>query len=181
MRLTALAASLFAITLSTATPSYAEHHQHHSTVDTTTAAAHTTLTVVNAWSRELPPSAPVGAAFMTIDNPSDQADRLLSAHSSIADITELHAHIHEGDVMRMVKVDGIDVPAHDSLTLKPGGYHVMLIDLKKPLVAGEQLPLTLQFEHAGQVDITVNIKSSDAGTAAEHTGQAMDHSTHDAH
>ena len=80
--------------------------------------------------------------------------------------------------MRMVKVDGIDVPAHDTLTLEPGGYHVMLIDLKKPLVSDEQLPLTLQFEHAGQVDITVEIKSSDAGTSAEHDDHAMDHSHH---
>ena len=178
MRLTALAASLFAITLTTAAPSYAEHHQHHSSADTATAVARTTLTVINAWSRELPPTAPVGAAFLTINNPSDQPDRLISATSSIADVTELHAHIHEGDVMRMVKVDGIDVPAHDTLTLEPGGYHVMLIDLKKPLVSGEQLPLTLKFEHAGQVDITVEIKSSDAGTSAEHDDHAMDHSHH---
>lgn len=180
MRLTALAASVLTFTFVAAPLAYAEH-QHHSTTNTTAAAQHTALNVNNAWSRELPPTAPVGAAFLTIDNPSDQPDRLISAASSIADVTELHAHIHDGDVMRMVKVDGIDVPAHDTLTLEPGGYHVMLIDLKKPLVAGEQLPLSLQFEHAGQVDITVEIKSSDAGTSAEHDDHAMDHSDHGNH
>lgn len=174
MRLTALAASLFALTISAASPSYAEQEHQHAVP--AVEAAHSTIKVSTAWSRELPPTAPVGAAFMSIENHSDQPDRLISADSSIADITELHAHMHEGDVMRMVKVEAIDVPAHGQLTLEPGGYHIMLIDLKKPLVAGEQLPLTLQFEHAGQVDVIVDIKSSDAGTSAEH--HEMDHSAH---
>ena len=174
MRFTALVASLFALTIAAATPSYAEQENH--SAEHTAAAHHSDIQITTAWSRELPPTAPVGAAFMNVENHSDQADRLMSADSSIAEITELHAHIHEGDVMRMVKVDAIDVPAHGSLTLEPGGYHIMLIDLKKPLVAGEQLPLTLQFEHAGQVDVTVDIKSSDAGTSAEQ--HEMDHADH---
>ena len=174
MRFTALAASLFALTIAAATPSHAEQENH--LAEHTAAAHHSDIQITTAWSRELPPTAPVGAAFMKVENHSDQADRLMSADSSIAEITELHAHIHEGDVMRMVKVDAIDVPAHGSLTLEPGGYHIMLIDLKKPLVAGEQLPLTLQFEHAGQVDVTVDIKSSDAGTSAE--PHEMDHADH---
>lgn len=172
MRFTALTAALFALTIGAAAPSYAEQP-----VTASSSAAEQLLSsiqVTQAWSRELPPTAPVGAAFLQIENHSENADRLISANSSIAEVTELHAHIHEGDVMRMVKVDNIDVPAHGNLTLEPGGYHIMLIDLKKPLVAGEQLPLTLQFEQAGQMDITVDILSSDAGTAAEH----MDHSNH---
>lgn len=171
MRLTALTASLLAATLTCALPVYAEYH-HHSTVHSAATAQHTTLQVNNAWSRELPQSAPVGAAFMTIVNPSDQADRLISAHSTIAKVTELHAHIHENDVMRMVKVNTVDIPAHDQLVLAPGGYHIMLIDLQRPLLAGEQLPLTLEFENAGTLDITVDIKSSDAGTAADHDDHA---------
>ncbi len=173
MRLTALAASLFALTLSAAAPTYAQQHEHTMAA---TQEQHASIVVTAPWSRELPPTAPVGAAFMSIENHSDQPDRLLSANSSIADITELHAHIHEGDVMRMVKVEAIDVPAHGQVTLQPGGYHIMLIDLKNPLVAGEQLPLTLQFEHAGQIDITVDIRSSDAGTSVEQP--AMDHAHH---
>ncbi len=81
--------------------------------------------------------------------------------------------------MRMVKVDGIDIPAHSDLTLEPGGYHIMLINLHKPLVAGQSLPLTLHFERAGQVDVTVQIKSSDAGTSA--AAPEMDHSQHNQH
>ncbi|MCK9535584.1 MAG: copper chaperone PCu(A)C [Pseudomonas sp.] len=177
MRLTALTASLFALSITAALPSYAEQEHQHATHSTE--ASHNTLNVHTAWSRELPPTAPVGAAFMSIDNPSDQADRLLGASSSIAAISELHAHIHQGDVMRMVKVDAIDVPAQGTLILEPGGYHIMLIDLKKPLIAGEQLPLTLQFEHAGKVDVIVDIKSSDAGTSA--ASPAMDHSEHSNH
>jgi|SRR5699024_4994531 len=172
MRFTALTAALLAFTLGTAASSYAEQP-----VTASSSAAEqqqSNLQITQAWSRELPPTAPVGAAFLQIDNHSENADRLISANSPTAEVTELHAHIHEGDVMRMVKVDSIDVPGHGQLILEPSGYHIMLIDLKKPLVAGEQLPLTLQFEQAGQMDITVDILSSDAGTAAEH----MDHSNH---
>ncbi|QEY58702.1 copper chaperone PCu(A)C [Pseudomonas sp. C27(2019)] len=174
MRFAALTASFFALTMTAALPVYAE--SEHQPVTQSVETQQAGIKVVTAWSRELPPTAPVGAAFMHIENHSDLADRLISAESSIAHVTELHAHIHEGDVMRMVKVDTIDVPAHGQLTLEPGGYHVMLIDLKKPLIAGETLPLTLQFEHAGQMDITVNIKSSDAGTSVEQ--HEMDHSAH---
>lgn len=174
MRFAALTASFFALSIAAALPVYAENE--HQPVIPSAESQHAEIQVTTAWSRELPPSAPVGAAFMTIDNHSDQADRLIGAQSLIAEVTELHAHIHAGDVMRMVKVDAVDIPAHGQLTLEPGGYHVMLINLNKPLVAGETLPLTLQFEHAGQMDITVNIKSSDAGTSAEEP--EMDHSAH---
>lgn len=174
MRLAALTASFFALSITAGLPAFAESEYLPATQSTESQQAR--IKVITAWSRELPPTAPVGAAFMHIENHSEQADRLISAESSIAEVTELHAHIHEGDVMRMVKVDTIDVPAHGQLTLEPGGYHVMLIDLKKPLVAGETLPLTLQFEHAGAMNITVNIKSSDAGTSVEQP--EMDHSAH---
>jgi len=174
MRFAALTASIFALSMTAALPVYAA--SEHQPTAQSAEVQQANIKVTTAWSRELPPTAPVGAAFMTIDNHNAQADRLISASSSIAEVTELHAHIHEGDVMRMVRVDAIDVPAHGQLILEPGGYHVMLINLKKPLVAGEALPLTLQFEHAGQMDITVNIKSSDAGTSAQQS--EMDHSAH---
>lgn len=174
MRFAALTASVFALSITAALPAYAE--SEHQPAAQNAAIQHVNIKVTTAWSRELPPNAPVGAVFMTIDNHSDQLDRLISAESSIAEVTELHAHIHVGDVMRMAKVDSIDVPAHGQRTLEPGGYHVMLINLNKPLVAGETLPLTLQFEHAGQMELTVNIKSSDAGTSAEQP--EMDHSAH---
>ncbi len=178
MRLAALTASMFALTLGVATVVSAQQHEmdHQHSAHVT---EQTTLVVKSAWSRELPPSATVGAAFLSLSNHTDQADRLLSAESSIAEVTELHAHEHEGDVMRMVKVDSIEIPAHSDLTLEPGGYHIMLIDLHKPLVAGQTLPLTLHFEHAGQVDVTVQIKSSDAGTSA--AAPEMDHSQHNQH
>lgn len=179
MRFTALTAGLFALTFGSVIPAYAEQQEHEHQHPAAAQSMPAALVVDGAWSRELPPNAPVGAAFFTVRNHSDKADRLLSAQSSIAEITELHAHLHEGDVMRMVKVDTIDIPAHSDMTLEPGGYHVMLINLHKPLVAGEQLPLTLHFENAGQVDVTVQIKSSDAGTSA--ATSEMDHSEHSNH
>ena len=177
MRFTALTAALLALTINAAAPSYAEQPAEPNS--SVSEQQQSSLQITKAWSRELPPTALVGAAFLQIENHSEYADRLISAKSSIAEVTELHAHIHEGDVMRMVKVDSIDVPAHGQLTLEPGGYHIMLIDLKQPLVAGEQLLLTLQFEQAGQMDISVDILSSDAGTSAEHADHdTMDHSSH---
>ena len=173
MRFIALTASLLALSIGAAVPAYAQ--QDTQVALQVTEQQHPAIQVVEAWSRELPPNAPVGAAFMSIENHSDTPDRLISAESPVAEVTELHAHIHEGDVMRMVKVDSIDVPMNGRLTLEPGGYHIMLIDLKKPLVAGENLPLSLQFEHAGQMDVIVDIRSSDAGTTAEHSEHTMDH------
>src|SRR5690554_3948065 len=130
MRLTALTAVLFALTINAAAPSYAEQPAQPIR---SASEQQPSLNITKAWSRELPPTAPVGAAFLQIENHSEDADRLISANSSVAEVTELHAHIHEGDVMRMVKVDSIDVPSNGQLILEPGGYHIMLIDLKKPL------------------------------------------------
>ncbi|MDY7218959.1 copper chaperone PCu(A)C [Denitrificimonas sp. JX-1] len=168
MRLTALAFSIFALTFAATIPTYATDHTEHARNEKKNQAQqYTALHVDAAWSRELPPTAAVGAAFLTISNPTDQADRLIRAYSPIAAVTELHAHIHQDNIMRMVKVDNIEVPANTQLILVPGGYHIMLIDLKQPLVAGEQLPLTLEFEHAGEIELIVSIKSSAAGTSAE--------------
>lgn len=179
MRFTALAASVFAFTLTTATVTYAEQTPHKPASTAGQQAVQTTMTVENAWSRELPPNAPVGAVFLSLLNHSDEADRLLSAESSIAEVTELHAHVHQDDMMRMVKVDAIDIAAHAELTLQPGGNHIMLINLREPLVAGNELPLTLNFENAGTVDLMVPIKTSDAGTSAQQDNQ--DHSTQSHH
>ena len=75
-----------------------------------------------------------------------------------AKVAELHASDTSNGVMTMRKVDAMDIPANGELTLKPGGYHVMLIGLNRPLVAGEKLPIKLKFEKAGEVTIDAKIK-----------------------
>jgi len=134
------------------------------------AATIASIGIEQPWSRALPPTAHTGATFVSIYNQGN-ADRLLGAYSPVAEKTELHNHIHQDGLMKMVEVESIDVPANGRLDLKPGSFHVMLIGLKQPLNEGEHFPIRLDFEQAGSVDLEVIVKNMNAGTAAEH----MDH------
>ncbi|MDX2307639.1 MAG: copper chaperone PCu(A)C [Hyphomicrobium sp.] len=120
--------------------------------------AATDIEVRHPWARATPGGTSVGAAFLEIASKSKSDDKLIGANSPIAGKVEIHAHEHADGVMRMRKVDGLDVPAGASVVLKPAGYHVMLFDLKKPLVEGELLPLTLVFEKSGAVTIDATIE-----------------------
>lgn len=114
------------------------------------------MTISHSWARATAPSASNGAVFSTIANASTSADELTSASVAvaIADHTELHAHTKGADgVMRMAPVTAIAVPAGGSAVLKPGGFHIMLLGLKKPLIEGQQIALTLTFTHAGTVQV----------------------------
>jgi hypothetical protein len=94
-------------------------------------------------------------AFMTITSPV--AGRLVSASSPVAGVTEIHEMTMDGQVMRMRAVDGLDLPAGRAVQLKPGGYHVMLMELKQPLKAGETVPITLVIERAGGAKESVRV------------------------
>lgn len=99
----------------------------------------------------------VGVGYLKLSN-QGAADRLLSATSPAAASVEMHSMAMEGDVMKMRQVDAIELPAGQTVELKPGGYHLMLMGLKAPLKAGDKLPLTLRFEKAGEVVVTVNVE-----------------------
>jgi copper(I)-binding protein len=94
-------------------------------------------------------------AFMTITSPV--AGRLVSASSPVAGVTEIHEMTMDGQVMRMRAVDGLDLPAGRAVQLKPGGYHVMLMELRQPLKAGETVPITLVIERAGGAKESVRV------------------------
>ena len=98
---------------------------------------------------------------MTIMN-HGAADRLISAAAPISAKTELHTHINDNGVMRMRKIPAIDLPAGETVTLKPGGLHVMFMGLKAPLQEGGSFPLTLTFEKAGTVTVQVSVKKAGA-------------------
>ena len=104
-----------------------------------------------------------GGAFMTLRNGGDQADRLVSATSPAARTVELHTTVRDGDVMRMRPVDAIEVPGHGTVALQPGGLHVMLIGLDRPLAQGEHVPLTLRFERAGDLAVELAVRAAGAG------------------
>lgn len=131
------------------------------------------LRIDHPWSRALPPNAPAGAAYFVIHNNGTDTDSLVSASSPIAEKAELHTHVMLGEVMKMQQVDSVAVPAGGEATFAPGGNHVMLFGLKKPLVAGESFPLTLVFQNAGAVDVEVKIEQDAPAPSASHMD--MDH------
>jgi periplasmic copper chaperone A len=124
------------------------------------------LRVSNPFARATPPGAKVAGAFMTIKNVGPDADRLISASSPAAGQVEIHQMAMDGGMMKMRAVKGIDLKAGATVELKPGGYHVMLEDLKQPLKQGEQIPVQLTFEKAGVVEVMVHVE---AMGAAAHT------------
>ncbi len=99
----------------------------------------------------------VAGGYLKLTN-KGAADRLLSARSPVADAAEIHSMTMDGDVMKMRQVDAIELPTGQTVELKPGGYHLMLMGLKAPLKVGDQIPLTLKFEKAGEVVVTVKVE-----------------------
>ncbi|MEZ5856750.1 MAG: copper chaperone PCu(A)C [Hyphomicrobiaceae bacterium] len=108
------------------------------------------VTVTSPWARATPGGVKVGGAFLTITG-HGHADTLIRARSPRATSVELHTHLHDAGVMRMRRVDEIPIPASGNVKMQPGGYHIMLIDLKKPLTEGETIPLILEFKRSGRL------------------------------
>ena len=102
------------------------------------------------WTRATAPGAKVAGGYMTIRN-AGAADKLVSASSPAAARVELHVHINDNGVMKMREVPGYDVPAKGSFELKPGGAHLMFLDLKRPFKEGDKVPVKFKFEKAGEV------------------------------
>jgi copper(I)-binding protein len=106
-----------------------------------------------------------GGAFLSVDNTGAMPDRLLRASTELATSVEIHTHIKDGDIMRMRKVEAVDLPAGKKIVFEPGGYHIMLLGLKKKLVEGERFALILEFEKAGKITVDVAIDKPGAGAA----------------
>ena len=120
------------------------------------------LVILEAWSRATPVA--TGAAYITVRNDGAAADRLIGASAAIAKMVDLHTTQKENGVMQMRAVDGIDIPPHATVTLKPGEFHIMLMGLAHPLKAGESFPLALTFAKAGAVTVTVMVKAAGASS-----------------
>jgi copper(I)-binding protein len=145
------------------------------------AAAHSVkvgqLELTDLWTRATPPRAPAAGGFLTITNFGDEPDRLIAVASPAAEIGEVHEMKVEDGIMTMRPLDaGLEIPAHGTVTLAPGGFHIMLIDLKTPLVEGEETPVTLEFEKAGTIDTFLHVEGFGAkgpGGMARGEGQAQ--------
>lgn len=136
----------------------------------TAAAQGGRIEVGQAWARATAAGQAAGGGFLKLKNAGAGADRLLSASAPVAERVELHTMAMEGDVMRMRQVDAIALPAGQTVELKPGGLHLMFMGLKQPLQAGSSFPLTLKFEQAGDVAVTVMVEAATAMPAAGHGG-----------
>jgi hypothetical protein len=123
------------------------------------AAGKPAIQAQDPWMRATPPGARVAGGFVTLVNPGDQADRLLRVESPAAARVELHETVAEGGVMRMRALpDGLAVPAHGQVALKPGSYHLMFIQPQRALEPGMQVPATLVFERAGAVPVVFSVR-----------------------
>jgi hypothetical protein len=107
--------------------------------------------IENPWVRATAPGAKLAAGYMVIRNQAAASDRLLGAASPAAARVEMHVTVRDGDIMRMREVKELRVPAQGSLELKPGGAHLMFVDIRHPYREGEKVPVTLRFARAGEV------------------------------
>ena len=124
----------------------------------TAATAHSyklgALEIGHPWARATPPTAPTAGAFLTIKNTGPTADRLVSISSPAASTIQVHETKMEGNVMRMRERDGgLEIAPGATVTLAPGNLHLMMMGLKEPFKQGDKVPITLEFEKAGRIDV----------------------------
>jgi len=118
------------------------------------------LTVTDVWGRPSPSAAPNAAFYLIIENNGGE-DRLVSADSPACGTAELHEMYDKGDgVMGMRPLQGIEIPAGGSVTLGPGGLHVMCIGRLADFTPGDHVPLTLEFQNAGTIKVNATIRES---------------------
>ncbi|WP_434622147.1 copper chaperone PCu(A)C [Azospirillum sp. B2RO_4] len=118
------------------------------------------IEIGHPWARATAPSAPNGGAYLSLTNTGSTEDRLVSASTPAAEKAELHTHLNENGVMKMREVPAIPVAPGEQVKLAPGGLHIMLLGLKKPLEKGARIPMTLHFEKAGTVDVEIAVEAA---------------------
>ncbi len=117
------------------------------------------LVITQAWSRATPGGAKVGGGYLTIQNKGSAADRLIGGSADVADKVQVHEMATTNGVMTMRPLDkGLSIEPGKTVKLAPGGYHLMLLDLKSPLKQGDKVPVTLEFEKAGKVKLTFDVQ-----------------------
>ena len=132
------------------------------------------LDIVDPWSRATPKGATVAGGYMKIKNTGSTPDRLIGGSSEVATKFEVHEMKMENGVAKMRPIkDGLEIKPGETVELKPGSFHIMLVDLKKPLTAGDHIKATLVFEKAGKVNVEYDVLAMGAEPAHDMPGMKM--------
>lgn len=122
------------------------------------------IVVRDAWSRATPGGAKVGAGYFVVENAGTTPDRLLGAEVEVAGRAEIHQTSESGGVSRMQPVESLAAAPGSRIEFRPNGYHLMLVDLKRPLAQGERFRGSLVFEQAGRVPVEFEVRGIGAGS-----------------
>jgi copper(I)-binding protein len=134
------------------------------------------LEIKHPWARATPKGAAVGGGYMTITNKGTAPDRLIGGVSLAAGKLEIHEMKMENGIMKMRPLaHGLEIKPGQSVELKPGSYHVMMMGLKQPFVKGKSVKATLAFEKAGEVEMEFAVESMGATSPMDHGGMKMQH------
>lgn len=132
------------------------------------------LHIVHPYARPTAPSQPTGAAYLTIENNGNAADKLVAVSAPIAKSVEIHTMAMDGNVMTMREVPSIELKPATKIAMRPGqGYHLMLFGLHQQLKTGDTFPMTLTFEKAGKTNVTVSVGNTESAKEG-----AMPHMQH---
>src|SRR5947208_9282849 len=139
------------------------------------------LVITQAWSRATPGGAKIAGGYLTIENKGSAPDRLIGGTGEVAGKIEVHEMSMKDGVMTMRFLDkGLAIEPGKTVKLAPGGYHLMMLDLKSPLKQGDKVPVTLEFETAGKVTLSLDVQGvgaqAPAGAASAGGHTMPDHS-----
>jgi copper(I)-binding protein len=133
------------------------------------------LVITQAWSRATPNGAKIAGGYLTIENKGAAPDRLVGGSGAIAGKVEVHEMAMKDGVMTMRPLDkGLPIEPGKTVKLAPGGYHLMMFDLKGPLKQGDKVPVTLEFEKAGKVALSLDVQAVGAQAPADGAGGHME-------
>src|SRR3954468_8009637 len=133
------------------------------------------LVISQAWSRATPGGAKIAGGYLTIENKGTAPDKLIGGSGDIAGKVEVHEMATKNGVMTMRPLEkGLTIEPGKTVKLAPGGYHLMMFDLKGPLKQGDKVPVTLEFEKAGKVTVSLDVQGVGAQAPADHSGGHME-------
>jgi periplasmic copper chaperone A len=145
-------------------------HGHGAAAPAADAGGAGDIELTGGWARAMLPGQPTGGAYVTITNKGAEADRLVGASSPAAGKVEVHTMTVVNDVMTMRPAEGgLEIPAGGAVELKPGGFHLMFMQVSQPFQAGGEVPVTLEFERAGKVELVLPVSAAKA-PAGHHSG-----------